>query len=1263
MPAQIRPNRLDVNDRFPMLGFTIRTHGEPRRAEVVVGTDPALFAPEGKARRSPSNFYSSRGAGPLALPRGEAVYVLPPEVLARFVGSPKLYFGLATAPATGPGGFDVEVTPTPASPYVSLSALSGRSLRRIRVIPGRPRGPAKGDLDWAGDSAQPGQQPVAAKPGAAPANATAPVASPHYDDGFGPMPPETKPGSPPAADGKSATPNPPTAPKQPASAAPNAHASGLAYRDAPAARAMGNEVTVLPQRVPVTPPPVTELGTAARAAAELALLALSGPLAPLIMALRLAARASAAAGSPVSIGLGPSAGAGLGAGGTLGAGVIFGPGGEIGVYGSAQFDVGFVLSASVTAQITVVRGGIAAFGGWSTSAMISGGEGVVGGASALFDTNANFQGVSVQVGVGAGFSPIDFYVSVQRSVSTTLGMAAALGECGPPAHLMDVDPDTMGIEGPAASEPSATAQAWSLAVTPDYPRCTRFEASPAVTVRPNRTIDRIVIHITDANTTSSTVNHFTRADANSSAHYLVGQDGEVIQFVREPDIAWHAHGANSRSIGIEHVCVNTNGATYGHTTLPALPPSAVQYAESAALVSYLCDKYGIPIDRDHILGHSEIDTHTSHTTCPAGAPWDWDHYMAMVAGRVSLPMALAVTANLAHKPRPAARAFDADIPLDPGVGGQSIGMNALQVGDIILSTTDVTISRAIRAATDGQVSHAMLYVDQGGQVVEAVGDGVRLIPLGDAIASATVAVAFRVPGLTADQRQMIADAAGNQIGKPYNHIGIARQALFQIDQRLCSALPNGLSDRCRAFAGRIDMGTSSNDSFLCSELVLDAFRAAGQPLTTEQPNWASPDDIANLRFDFSKLRYIGHLKAAPSGGLFGHLLAYAANASKSNSTISPRGLSNTYAPAPRARARSLGETAPAARAIGEQPITRDAGQSDSFSWDLDQFTGFKQPANKAAPSSPRRNARTIAVTGWPEVTEGGHTTSADLTIDWKYDGVGLGEIRIGYQSARNGPVGTLRVDARIEDDSRTYQPSGCASLRVRLIYTFTGAGGTRTIGVNEVALFGDGTHEVESYWADDGTVALSMGAGGTNVGGSVATIAAKLISAAGSGSTEHTAWLQTKHPGSVAPPGNRDWKKASIKTENNPVADGPAPFSHMTVDWTVKWEYDGLSLRNIWCFPNVNTAWLSDVNCSVYVDPREARLSNPFNPLSPKVAVADVYFDYHFTHVVDQDENAIYKITLYGDGGSWQMPAPEWIEGSHAFFLQWARQGGLVPAA
>ena len=56
MAAQIRPNRLDVTDRYPILGFTIRTDSPPRIAEVVVATDPELFT--AKEKRTSSNFYS-----------------------------------------------------------------------------------------------------------------------------------------------------------------------------------------------------------------------------------------------------------------------------------------------------------------------------------------------------------------------------------------------------------------------------------------------------------------------------------------------------------------------------------------------------------------------------------------------------------------------------------------------------------------------------------------------------------------------------------------------------------------------------------------------------------------------------------------------------------------------------------------------------------------------------------------------------------------------------------------------------------------------------------------------------------------------------------------------------------------------------------------------------------------------------------------------------------------------------------------------------
>ena len=182
MTAQIRPNRLEVSDRFPMLGFAIRTEEPNLDAEVVIANDIGLFEPANRARRSAANFYTSSEHGRLTVPRGEGVFVVPPEVLARFVGSDKLFFGLATGHA-GNGGLRVDALPRPGSPYVSLHGFTGRSLRRgfgtVRTAP---------LFDWAGDAPRPGSQPAAPAPAnAAPAPAV-PAPAPHYDDGFGPMP-------------------------------------------------------------------------------------------------------------------------------------------------------------------------------------------------------------------------------------------------------------------------------------------------------------------------------------------------------------------------------------------------------------------------------------------------------------------------------------------------------------------------------------------------------------------------------------------------------------------------------------------------------------------------------------------------------------------------------------------------------------------------------------------------------------------------------------------------------------------------------------------------------------------------------------------------------------------------------------------------------------------------------------------------------------------------------------------------------------------
>ncbi len=188
MTAQIRPNRMQVNDRFPILGFSIKTSRPQSQAEVVLATNIRLFAADQRDQRTAANFYTSREHGMLSIPRGEGVFVVPPEILARFIGQDKLFFALATGSAEG-GALEVDAVPREGSPYVSLSGFTGRSLRRNfggNVANTTPI------MEWTGDRATPGAEPTRRAPSASPANGRAEPNklpdSADYDDGFGDLP-------------------------------------------------------------------------------------------------------------------------------------------------------------------------------------------------------------------------------------------------------------------------------------------------------------------------------------------------------------------------------------------------------------------------------------------------------------------------------------------------------------------------------------------------------------------------------------------------------------------------------------------------------------------------------------------------------------------------------------------------------------------------------------------------------------------------------------------------------------------------------------------------------------------------------------------------------------------------------------------------------------------------------------------------------------------------------------------------------------------
>lgn len=132
-------------------------------------------------------------------------------------------------------------------------------------------------------------------------------------------------------------------------------------------------------------------------------------------------------------------------------------------------------------------------------------------------------------------------------------------------------------------------------------------------------VSLIVVHITQGSW-SSALNWFQDPSAEASAHYTVrSADGYVGQSVSELNVAYHAGNweYNLTSIGIEHE---------GYVDDPSWFTDAM-YQSSARLVAYLCNKYGIPVDRDHIIGHNEVPgaTHTD-----PGANWYWDPYMGYI---------------------------------------------------------------------------------------------------------------------------------------------------------------------------------------------------------------------------------------------------------------------------------------------------------------------------------------------------------------------------------------------------------------------------------------------------------------------------------------------------------------------------------------------------------------------------------------------------------------------------------------------------------
>jgi N-acetylmuramoyl-L-alanine amidase len=121
----------------------------------------------------------------------------------------------------------------------------------------------------------------------------------------------------------------------------------------------------------------------------------------------------------------------------------------------------------------------------------------------------------------------------------------------------------------------------------------------------SRQPDMVLLHYTGMKTGEEALQRLTAMGSKVSCHYVVFEDGRIVQCVPEERRAWHAGDSswagetdiNSRSIGIEIV---NPGHEFGYSAYPLRQIAAV-----ISLCKSIITRRG-PISADRILAHSDV---------------------------------------------------------------------------------------------------------------------------------------------------------------------------------------------------------------------------------------------------------------------------------------------------------------------------------------------------------------------------------------------------------------------------------------------------------------------------------------------------------------------------------------------------------------------------------------------------------------------------------------------------------------------------------
>lgn len=145
-----------------------------------------------------------------------------------------------------------------------------------------------------------------------------------------------------------------------------------------------------------------------------------------------------------------------------------------------------------------------------------------------------------------------------------------------------------------------------------------FHASPNWSSRGTCGVQAIVIHVTGPGSMAGMASWFKNPASQVSAHFGIGKNGELHQYVEMGDAAWHAGILNRPDLSNPLIAqwvrdgINPNRCHIGIELLlggPAEPLVDYPLMEQTltALLAWISQTTGVPLDRTHVIGHYQID--------------------------------------------------------------------------------------------------------------------------------------------------------------------------------------------------------------------------------------------------------------------------------------------------------------------------------------------------------------------------------------------------------------------------------------------------------------------------------------------------------------------------------------------------------------------------------------------------------------------------------------------------------------------------------